>query len=446
MNERDIRRQIFAIAWPAALESLFTGIVDLVDMAMVSSLSLGAVAAIGVTSQPKRILLMFFLALNVGAAVLVSRRIGEKNMQEANRCMHCFLVYCLLLAGGLYSLSFFLARPFMLAAGANQEILEDAVTYFRILVAGQFLQAVSLTVNTCLRAEGKTRVTLQTNVAANLVNLLFNYFLIYGTWGFPRLGVAGAAIATSLGSAAACLISLWSVRSGKTGILHLEFRRAYWKLDLKTLRGIWSIIYSAFQEQFFQRLGLFLYTRLAAGLGTVEFALYQFVMNLANLQGYTYDGFTVTATAMTGQSLGGKDPERAEESNRHILRLGYWTAGAIAVIFVLGRSRILSFFSDDAYVVQKGAFLLLFVAASCIPCSGASAYAGALRGAGDTKTVARQTLLSTAVFRPVLAWALCMPCGLRQTGIWIAFFAAHLLRWLLLRARYREGRWKTISL
>ena len=71
-----LSRQVFRIAWPAALEALLIGMVDLVDMAMVSSLKLTAVSAVGVTSQPKRILLMFTLALNVAATALVSRRIG----------------------------------------------------------------------------------------------------------------------------------------------------------------------------------------------------------------------------------------------------------------------------------------------------------------------------------------------------------------------------------
>jgi hypothetical protein len=83
-EESGLIRQVFQIAWPAALEALLIGVVDLVDMAMVSSLKLSAVSAVGVTSQPKRILLMFTLALNVAAAAWVSRRIGAGEKREAN--------------------------------------------------------------------------------------------------------------------------------------------------------------------------------------------------------------------------------------------------------------------------------------------------------------------------------------------------------------------------
>ena len=207
-EESGLIRQVFQIAWPAALEALLIGVVDLVDMAMVSSLKLSAVSAVGVTSQPKRILLMFTLALNVAAAAWVSRRIGAGEKREANHCMHQFLWVSTLMALLLYAFGFLLAAPLMRLSGANSETLKDAVDYFRILVIGQVPQAISLTINACLRAEGKTRVTLLTNTAANVVNLIFNYFLIQGNYGFPRLAIKGAAIATSLGSFAALAISL----------------------------------------------------------------------------------------------------------------------------------------------------------------------------------------------------------------------------------------------
>lgn len=437
---------MFQIVWPAALEALLIGVVDLVDMAMVSSLGLTAVSAVGVTNQPKRILLMFTLALNVGATALISRRIGQGEAKEARHCMHQFLWISILMALVLYTLGFLLARPFMELAGANDETIGGAMIYFRILMVGQVPQAVGLTVNACLRAEGKTRVTLLTNITANVVNLIFNYLLILGKCGFPRLEVAGAAIATSMGSAAAFLISLWSVRRENGGILFLDLQTERPKPDPALLKGARSVTYSAFHEQFFQRLGLFIFTRIAASLGTVEFAMYQFIMNLANLQGYTYDGFASAATAMTGQSLGMGKSDRAQSVGKYAIWMGYGTAFAIAVGFVLFRYPILRFFSDEEYVVFRGGQLLIFVAVSCIPCAGNTIYAGILRGAGDTKTVAGTTLWVVAILRPFVAWLLCYPLGFLQTGVWMAFALAHFLRWVLLYLHWRKGDWKQIRL
>ena len=119
LGEPGLIRQVFRIAWPAALEALLIGVVDLVDMAMVSSLKLSAVSAVGVTSQPKRILLMFTLALNVAAAAWVSRRIGAGEKREANHCMHQFLWVSTLLALALYTVGFLFAAPLMKLSGAG---------------------------------------------------------------------------------------------------------------------------------------------------------------------------------------------------------------------------------------------------------------------------------------------------------------------------------------
>ena len=446
LQGKNLSVQAFHIAWPAALEALLVGVVDLVDMGMVSTLGLTAVSAVGVTSQPKRILLMFTLALNVGATAFVSRRIGQGDRKAAKHCMHQFLWVSILMALGLYALGFLFARPIMMLAGANEETVSGAVTYFQILVLGQIPQAISLTINACLRAEGKTRVTLLTNTTANVVNLIFNYFLIQGNCGFSHLGVAGAALATSLGSVAAFLISLWSIRPGNGGILHLDLKTEKPGLDLPMLKGAWSVTFSAFHEQLFQRLGLFIFTRVAASLGTVEFAMYQFIMNLANLQGYTYDGFASAATAMTGQSLGMGKPDRAQMAGKYAVWMGYTTAFAIAVVFALFRCPILGFFTTEEYVISRGGELLLFVAVSCIPCAGSTVYAGILRGAGDTKAVARTTLWIVAILRPFAAWLLCYPLGLYQFGIWTAFALAHFLRWIFLYLHWRKGSWKQIKL
>lgn len=444
MEQRELFRTTCSIAWPAAVEALLINIVELVDMAMISRLGLTAVAAVGLTAQPRRILLMPVLALNTGATVLVSRRLGEGSPQEANRCMRQFLLLSAAVSALVYGGGFCLARPFLLFSGADADTLGDAVGYFRILMGGQLLHSVSLTINACLRAAGKTRVSMTTNVAANAVNVVFNYLLIFGNLGFPRWEVAGAAAATALGSLSALCISLWSVRRGAGGVLFLTFAPAAWRLEPKKLLTVRGIVLSAFSEQLCQRIGLFLFTRLAASLGMVEFALYQIVMNIANLQGYTYDGVATAATTLTGQSLGAEEAELADRYNRIALRIGYGIATAIAAGILLFRRQLLGFFIEEADVAAAGCVLLLLVEAASLPCCGAVVYFGALRGAGDTKAVARVTLIIVAVIRPAVSWALCYPLGLRHLGVWAGYFIAHVLRWWAIRAHYRRGTWKTI--
>ncbi len=442
----ELRQQVLSLSVPAALEALLLGVIELVDVVMISFLDLHAVAAVGITSQPRRILLMFFTALNVGATALVSRRIGEKKGDEANYCMHQFILYCVLLAGLLYSLGHIFARPLLLLAGAGADYVEDAVIYFRILMVGQFFQAIGLTINACLRAAGKTRVSFQTNLIANLVNLVLNYLLIYGKFGFPRLEITGAAIATSVGCIASFLISLWTIRPKSHFVLKLSPAKRFWRPDLNLILSVRKVVESAFHEQFFHRLGLFLYARIAASLGTNDFALYNYLMNVANVQGYTYEGFAVTSTALTGQYLGAESPDRAKAATMQTLRYAYGTAAVITVMLCVFRTPILWVFSRDTAIVRIGSLMLPVIAVNCIPSAGAFTYAGALRGAGETGPVARYTLVSTAIVRPLLAWLLCSVWGIGMAGVWIAFDVGHILRWYLMRRQYRKGCWQDIRL
>ena len=447
-KERSLTHQIFAMSWPAALESLLIGVVDMVDTAMVSSLGLTTIASIAVTNEPKRILLMFIQALNVGATAVVSRRIGEGRLEEAKRVMHQFLLVCAALAFVLYTGGILLADPMLRLCGANQDTLAGAVAYFRIVAVGQFLQAISLTINACLRAEGKTRVALVTSSCANVINIIFTYLLINGHFGFPRWGIVGAAVATSLGSLGAFVISVWSVRKKSETVLRLEFQRQIWRFDSRAIGNGKTVVVSAFSEQFFRRIGFFTLTRLATSLGTMEYGLYQLVMNVANLQGYTYDGFSVTATTMMGHCLGAQDPERAERATRKAVWMAYATAAVIGLVIAVFRTQLLSIFitEEEAAMIGKGAPLILLVAISCVPCAGASTYAGALRGAGDTRAVALQALLIVTFVRPVLAWVLCGPCQMGQLGIWSAYLVAYTTHWLLARMRYRGRAWKNIQI
>jgi putative MATE family efflux protein len=445
-SNKSILQKTISVAWPAALEGLAVNIVDLVDMAMVSKLGLTAVAAVGVTVQPKRILLMPILSLSIGATALVSRQIGAKQEEKAIHSMQQFLLLALAAGAVLYGFGFLFAEPFMRFSGANEETLPGAAIYFKILVVGQYLQAMSLMINACLRAAGKTRISMTTNLTANIVNVIFNYLLIFGNFGFPKWGVAGAAAAASLGSLSAFLISVWSVRKKAGNPLYLRYDPASWKPDFRSVSSVRSVTFSAFQEQFFQRMGLFLFTRLAASLGTVEFALYQMIMNTGNLQGYTIDGVATAATALTGQSLGAGKPDLAERYGRASLKIGYGLQLIMMAFFLVFCRQVLGFFTDEPSVIAAGIPLMFIMEAGSYPGSGATVYFGALRGAGDTKAPARVTLIIVAVVRPILSWLFCYPLGWKLTGIWVGYTIAHILRWYLIRQHYWKGAWKSIVL
>lgn len=205
----------FHMAWPAVMESFFIALAGMVDSLMVSSLGAYAVAAVGLTTQPKFIGLCLFIATNVSVSALVARRRGEDDRKGANQVLLMAFAFTVL-AGMIISLiCVVFANPIIAFCGANEDTHESAVIYFRIIMGGMMFNIITMVINAAQRGAGNTKIAMRTNVTSNLVNMVFNYLLIGGNFGFPRLEIAGAAIATVLGTVVACVMAVCSILPGK---------------------------------------------------------------------------------------------------------------------------------------------------------------------------------------------------------------------------------------
>ena len=276
--------------------------------------------------------------------------------------------------------------------------------------------------------------------------LLFriHYLLIEGRFGFPALGVSGAAVATVLGTVVAACISLTSVcRSGNflklTGycgnLLQSEDLRALARLS----RGI-------FTEQICKRMGLWMYAMLVARLGTENFAAHQISTNLLTLCFSIGDGLSIAAVSLIGQSLGAQQPKRAREYLTIIQRIGLACSALFSLLFFSCGQRIFSFFTNDPIIMAKGIVLLRFVAVIVFLQITQVIYFGCLRGAGDARYIAMVTFLCIAVLRPSLGALLCYGLGGGLYGAWTALVCEQICRLLLSWRRVKTGNWTKIEL
>ena len=204
-------RATFHMAWPSIVESFFVAFAGLVDSLMVSSLGSYAVAAVGLTTQPKFIGLALFFALNVAISALVARRRGEEKPAQANQILSTAIVFILVAAVISSVLFVMLADPIIHMCGSTPQTHDSAVAYFRIIMGGMIFNCIQMGINSAQRGAGNTKITMRTNVTSNTVNIIFNYLLINGHFGFPALGIHGAALATVLGTVIACIMSILSI-------------------------------------------------------------------------------------------------------------------------------------------------------------------------------------------------------------------------------------------
>lgn len=434
------------MAWPAMLESFFAAFAGLVDSLMVSSLGSHAVAAVGLTTQPKFVGLSFFIAANVSISALVARRNGENRRREANQIFSTFLLFILCMAVLISALMVVFADPIIRLCGSEDLTHDSAVLYFKIIMGGMIFNVIQLGVNSAQRGAGNTRITMRTNLVSNTVNILFNYLLIQGHFGFPALGIRGAALATVLGTVVSSIMSVYSVWKKDTFvsipyIIENKIRPAF-----EALKNIVRVGYSVFAEQLLMRIGFMLTAIMAADQGTAAMAAHQVGMNIMGLSFSFGDGLQATAVALIGYSLGAKQPEMAKEYGRTCRMIGGVISVILSAVYFFGAGLLMRMFFREDEIVAIGVSIMHVIIFVVILQIAQVIYMGCLRGAGDTLYTAAVSTVSVTVMRTLGSWLFGYVLHMGITGIWIGVVADQLSRYILANIRFRQGKWTRIKI
>lgn len=443
-SSRDAYMNFFKMAWPSALEAFLVGMVGSVDTMMVGTVGKGAIAAVGITNQPKFILLAMIFSLNVGITAVAARRKGQSDQTGANKILRTGIILSVTISLLMSGLGYIFANPILLFAGAEDTYISDAMDYFRIIMFSIPFQALNLTINAAQRGCGKTKISMWTNVISNLINILFNYLLINGIGVFPRLGVRGAAIATAMGAFTACVISIATLfrRRNYLSIYH----KAGWTLRRQELNPVVKVSGSAFVEQVFMRIGFFAYAAIIARLGTIDYEAHLIGMNILTISFSFGDGLSIAASALVGQNLGAKRPDLSIINGKIGQRLAFLVSTVIFFLFLFGRSLLVSLFTNDTAIIALGANVMILAALGTHMQTSQVVMSGCLRGAGDTAYVAVTSFISVAIIRPILTWLLCFPIGLGLYGAWVALLVDQGFRLISSFTRFSSGKWSNINL
>ncbi len=444
-DKENVKKAIH-IAWPAVLESFFTAFVGLVDSFMVSSLGAAAVASVGLTTQPKFIGYSLFIATNVSVSALVARRKGENNKDGANRVFATTLLFVFLAAIGMSILLVWLADPIIRLCGSEADTHAGAVTYFRIIMGGMIFNCIQMCINAAQRGAGNTKITMRTNLVSNLVNVTFNYLLIGGHFGFPALGIAGAALATVLGSVVACFMSIWSVRRMDRFVSLAYILKNRIHPTFTAFKNLISIGYSVFAEQLLVRVGFMATSLMMASQGTQAMAAHQVGMNILGLSFSFGDGLQATAVALIGYSLGAKKSELAKEYGGICRALGTCISIILATLYLAGGKWLYSMFFVEPEIVAIGVKIMIVAAVVVTLQISQVIYMGCLRGAGDTLYTAMASTISVSIVRTAVSYIGGFLLAGGVVGIWMGIVADQASRLIFGATRFKKGRWTEIKI
>ena len=434
------------MAWPSIVESFFVAFAGLVDSLMVSSLGSYAVAAVGLTTQPKFVGLALFFALNVAISALVARRRGEEKPEEANRILSTAILF-IVVAAILFSILFVaLVSPIIRLCGSTPETHDSAVAYFRIVMGGMIFNCIQMGINSAQRGAGNTKITMRTNVTSNTVNIIFNYLLIGGHLGFPALGIRGAALATVLGTVVASVMSVFSILKpdGFISLPYIMRNRIFPAVN--SFLNLLRVGYSVFFEQLLMRIGFMLTAIMAADQGTDAMAAHQIGMNIMGLSFSFGDGLQAAAVALIGRSLGAGNKELAKEYGSICRMFGGIIAVCLAVLYFVGARPFMGLYFKEEHIVAIGVSIMrviIFVVAFQI---AQVVYMGCLRGAGDTLYTAVTSTISVTFIRTAGSYLGGYVFGLGIMGIWLGVLADQVARFIFASTRFKKGKWTQIKI
>ncbi len=432
-------KKTMKVAWPSIVEQFLVSLVGFIDTAMVSGLGPYAIAAVGLCNQPKFITLIPIMSLNVALSSIVARRFGQKKREDANAVLRFALVFAFVVSTSIVALSMAFKEPILHLAGSQSDTHDAAVEYFSIVVGLSIFNVMSLVINAAQRGVGNTKIAMRTNLTSNALNMVLNYLLIEGRFGFPRLELKGAAIATVLGSVVACAMSFSTILH-KDGYLNLSYCKEK-KIDRFSLKSMWSVGSSSLLEQLFLRIGFMTYAIIVASLGTVAFATHQLGLNITTLSFSVGNGLSIAAVALVGKSLGEERPDLAKIYASICQRIGLMISVSLSIFYFLIGGRLFMVFTKDPEIIAYGEKIMSLIVFLVIVQISMVIFSGCLRGAGDTKVVALISLVSVTFIRPISGYVFVKVLNWGLIGAWLGLAFDQAVRFTLNFLRFKSNKW-----
>jgi len=428
---------VWQLAWPAVITNLLQSTVGLVDTKAVGSLGPASMAASTAGHRLQFLLQALLLATSAGTTALVARAWGGGDREEAARVVGASLIVGAAIAAVMTIVGIVSAEPFAIAFGLDAEPARLAAIYIRWMSAFNLVFAISFVIGAGLRATGDMRTPLWVGALSNAVNVLALYMFVYGGFGAPKLGIAGAALSGGIAFAAGLAfgLALWLRRK-------LELQPVWTELlDRARLSRLLRVGYPAALEQLVFQGGFVVFTFLLASYGTMALAAYGIGVQILSLSFVVGFGFSIASSTLVGQHMGARDPRRAAASGWRAMRYAVVSMSVLSVLIVaLARPIAETMISDPEVVRLTVAFIYILGAMQPLMAID-FALSGALRGAGDTRFPLFTTFVSLICGRVLLALAF-KHWGFAVEWLYGALIADYIIKASLQSWRFRSGRWQ----
>lgn len=442
-----IKLTIIAIAWPVLMELVLSSVFGMIDMMMLGNISNNeyaaiAVSSVGLTNQPLFLALSVVQALNVGGTAMIARYYGAGEKMRMENVLKHVMIFGLLFSIPISAFGFLFAENILAFMGGEAATVAIGADYFRVICISYLFQSFNISITGALRGIGQTQIPMRINLLVNFFNVIGNAILIYGLFGFPALGVVGAATSTATANLIASILLVRFLMRGNSELpFSFKHKFTFHKLTLKNLARIGM---PSALEQLILRVGVILFIQIVSSLGTVIFAAHQIGMNILSLTFTTGTALGIASSSLVGRSLGEKDTDLAEEYAIKTSKMGAWLGVIIGVVLFISSEGIVGLYSNDPAIIENASMALKIIAFVQPFQTHQLIVAGSLRGAGDTIFPLVSTFAGVLIVRVITAYYFVYVLNLGLVGAWMGIVLDQFLRWVLIGGRFKSQKWKAI--
>ena len=440
-TEGSLTRGIALLAIPTILEMAMESTFGLVDAFWVAHLGADAMAAVGLTESLVVLIFAIALGLSMAATATVARRIGEKDHEGASLAAVQAIGLGILVAIALGIAGAWAAPSLLGLMNATPGVVRMGSGYARIILGGNACILLLFLINGVFRGSGDAAVAMRTLWLANLINLALDPCFIYGLAFFPKLGVTGAAVATTTGRSIGVLYQFSILFGGRARV---AVARRHLRLDWPVLRRILSVARTAMVQYFIATASWMTLARINALFGSAAVAGYSLALRMIMFAILPSWGICSAAATLVGQNLGARRPDRSERA--------VWLAGVYNMAFLtavggmlFAFARILvSLFTDDPVVAPIAVTALQFISLGYPFYAWGMVMEQAFNGAGDSATPTWINLFCYWMLQLPLAWWLARSTGLGPRGVYLGICIAESVLAVVSVILFRHGKWKRV--
>jgi len=420
------------------LELVLESVFAVVDVFFVSRLGPDAIATVGLTEAMMTLVYAVAMGLGMGATATVARRMGERDPDNAARAAVQAIALGLFVAVpvGLFGASF--ARPILALMGATPGVLAHA-SFTAILFGFNGVILMLFLINAVFRGAGDAAIAMRVLWIANAINICLDPCLIFGLGPFPRLGVTGAAVATTTGRGIGVLVQLYFLSRGDGRIV---IRRRHLRLDPQVMLNMLRLSGSAVLQMLIGTTSYIGVMRILASFGSVSVAACTIVIRIIMFVLMPSWGLSNAAATLVGQNLGAKQPERAEASAWRACWYNVAVLGALGVLFVAFADVVVRWFTRDPEVGPIATLGLRIISGGFPFYAAGYVLTQSFNGAGDTVTPTLINLGCFWLFEIPLAYVLGRSLGYGPPGVFWSMAVAFSVMSLVSAWLFRRGTWK----